>query len=353
MEQVEIDSESGACVYQLTDDRRPVDNIYGEQPYSSPQGSRIAVRFYAEGDRDGGLSILDLEDGSLHAVLEQMPRFPAFHAWGEYLYYQEAVGDELLLKRCHYQSLEKDDVVLLPTEEGRFSYGTVSPDGRWYATSVHREDKSCQVLLVDVGDGRVRSLVDTHEWHLKHEQFSRNGANHILIQANSPDVSQVHLGVLAVDRTGIEWLPVDRPHTPRPTGHEAWIGSSGRVLLSTGHEEGSPANIWTAGLDAPTPAPACECGVRFGHISASSCGRFWIADATGEQGVPIYVGSLQSGRSRRLVDSGTTHDGQQWSHTHPYLTADNGWLIYTSNRSGNPQVYGARVSEELMADLLN
>ena len=353
MKQVEIDRESGACVYQLTDDPRPVDNIYGEQPYSSPQGNRIAVRYYAEGDRDGGLSILDLEDGSLHPVLEHMPRFPAFHAWGEYLYYQEAVGDELLLKRCHYHSLEKDDVVALPTREGRFSYGTVSSDCHWYAASVHREDKSCQVLLVEVSDGRVESLVDTDAWHLKHEQFSRDGANHILIQANSPDVSQVHLGVLAVDRTGIEWLPVDRPHTPRPTGHEAWIGTSGRVFLSTGYEEGCPANIWTAGLDVPTPTAACESGVRFSHISVSRCGRFWIADATGEEGVPIYMGCLQSGRFRRLVNSGTAHDEQQWSHTHPYVTADNGWLIYTSNRSGHPQVYGARIPEGLLAGLLD
>jgi len=352
VEQVHTDSESGACVYQLTDGPRPVDNIYGEQPYSPPQSNRIAVRFYAEGDRDGGLSILDLEDGSLHPVLEQMPRFPAFHAWGEHLYYQEAVGDELLLKRCHYQSLEKADLLPLPTGEGRFSYGTVSPDGHWYAASVHREDKSCQILLVDLRDGAIASLVDTDEWHLKHEQFSRDGDNHILIQANSPDVSQVHLGVLAVERPGIEWLPVDRPHTPRPTGHEAWVGTTGRVFLSTAYDEGGAANIWTAGLDASSPSVACDCGLRFGHISVSHCGRFWIADAMGEEGVPIYMGCLASGRFRRVLTSGTSHDGQQWSHTHPYVTADNGWLIYTSNLSGHPQVYGARISEELLADLL-
>ena len=352
MKKVETDSESGACVYQLTDGPRPVDNIYGEQPYSSPQSNRIAVRFYAEGDQDGGLSLLDLEDGSLHPVQEQMPRFPAFHAWGDHLYYQEAVGDELLLKRCHYQSLEKTDMVRLPTGEGRFSYGTVSPDGHWYAASVHREDKSCQILLVDLHDGSVESLVDTDEWHLKHEQFSRDGANHILIQANSPDVSQVHLGVLAVDRTGIEWLPVDRPHTPRPTGHEAWVGTSGRVFLSTAFDEGNPTNIWTAGLDSPVPSAACVSGLRFGHISVSRCGRFWIADAMGEEGIPIYMGCLESGELRRVVSSGTAHDGQQWSHTHPYVTADNGWLIYTSNRSGQPQVYGARIPEELLEDLI-
>ena len=350
MKLVETDAASGAEIYQLTDDPRPVDNIYGEQPYSDPEGKRIAVRFYPEGDQDGGLSLLDLEDGSVHPVLTSMPRFPAFHAWGEYLYYQETAGEELLLKRCGYQNLTKEVVAELPTGEGRFSYGTVSADGRFYAASVHRE-ASCQVLLVELADGRARTLEETDYWYFKHEQFSLDGHNRVLIQANSPDVSQVHLGVLQVDATGVEWLPVDRPHTPRPTGHEAWIGASARVFFSTGSEEGLPTNIWTAGLDAPEPTAACQDRRRFSHVSVSRCGRFWVADATGEDGIPLYVGSLQSGKCAPLVCSRTVHDGKQWSHTHPYLTADSRWLIFTSTRSGHPQVFGARMPEGFLASL--
>jgi len=348
---VETDPESGAEIHQLTEEDRPADNIYGEQPYTSPDGGRIAVRHYPAGDADGGLSVLDLEDGSLHPVLVKMPRFPAFHAWGDYLYYQEAEGDALLLKRCHYRTLRKETVIALPTEEGRFSYGTVSGDHRFYAASVHREDKSCQVLLVDLADGSRRTLADTDYWHFKHEQFSLDGRNRVLIQANSPDVREVRLGTMEVGGEGVAWLAADRPHTPRPTGHEAWVGRSSRVFFSTAFDESRGTNAWTAGVGDPAPAVACRTPTHFGHVSVSRCGRFWVADATGEEGIPLYVGSLASGVCRRLVYSRTAHDGEQWSHTHPYLTADTRWLIFTSNRSGPPQVYGARVPEAFLESL--
>lgn len=351
MQKIETDHESGAEVYQLTEEPRPSDNIYGEQPYASPEGSRIAIRHYPDGDLDGGLSILDLEQGRLCPVLTTVPRFPAFHSWGDYLYYQEEVDDGLTLNRCHYQTLEKEEVAALPTNEGQFSYGTVSPDRRLYAASVHGEDKFCQVLLIDLADGGKRQLAQTTTQYFKHEQFSRDGRNCVLIQANSSDRSVVNLGVMEPDKEGIEWLPVDRPHTPRCTGHETWVGESGRVFLSTGYDEERGGNLWTAGLDEPSPTLVWRTPLRFGHVSASRCGRFWIADAPGEEGVPIYMGCFESGRQTRVVHSHTSHDGKQWSHTHPYLTADSRWLIYTSNRSGIPQVHGARIPEDFLAGL--
>jgi Tol biopolymer transport system component len=67
--------------------------------------------------------------------------------------------------------------------------------------------------------------------------------------------------------------------------------------------------------------------------------------------VPIHIGSLTSGKHRRLVFSRTIHDGKQWSHTHPYLTADNRWLIFNSTRSGRAQVYGARLAKGFLESL--
>ena len=63
------------------------------------------------------------------------------------------------------------------------------------------------------------------------------------------------------------------------------------------------------------------------------------------------VGSLKSGRHRRLIFSRTKYDGNQWAHTHPYLTADNRWLIFNSTRSGHAQVYGAVVPEGFLESL--
>jgi len=174
----------------------------------------------------------------------------------------------------------------------------------------------------------------------------------VLIQANKlPDVKEVHLGALEVDREGIEWFPVDRPHTPRPTGHEAWIGQTERIFFSTASDPDSEGNLWTAGLEDPSAVLAARTSTRFGHVSVSRCARFWLGDATRDNGIPIHIGSLATGTHRPLVKSRTQHDGKQWSHTHPYLTADNRWLIYTSNRSGRPQVYGARIPEGFLESL--
>ncbi len=57
------------------------------------------------------------------------------------------------------------------------------------------------------------------------------------------------------------------------------------------------------------------------------------------------IGGFASGRCRRLCFSRTEYDGKQWSHAHPYLTADNRWLIFSARRNGHPQVYGAKLKD--------
>ena len=61
------------------------------------------------------MSVLNLTDGSVQPILQGTARFPAFHAWGEHLYFQVSVGEKLLLKRCHLQTLEQEEVVELPS----------------------------------------------------------------------------------------------------------------------------------------------------------------------------------------------------------------------------------------------
>ncbi|MHB9110025.1 MAG: YncE family protein [Armatimonadota bacterium] len=360
MRHVETDADTGVAIFQLTDGPRPTDDIYGEQPYASADGTRIAVRHYAADGNEGGLSIVDLADGSMEPIFTGTPHFPAFHAWGAHLYNQEDVDGALLLRRWDYRTLKKEDVLSLPAELGRYSYGTVSPDGRYYAVIVHPQDAPCRLVLFDLADGSRRVLAEAAEQYFKHEQFSLDGSNRILIQANSADVTVVNLGMVSLDADGIDWLPVDAPplvpngrwpgaerYTPRCTGHEAWIGNTGRVFLSTAFDTDRNACLWSAGLEDAAPTAVAPSATRFGHVSVSRCGRYWIADAIEEEGVPIYLGAFATGTCRRLLFSRTEHDRHQWSHTHPYLTADNGWLIFTARREGVPQVYGAQMREEV------
>lgn len=349
---IATDSHSGAEVYRLVDDPRPADNIYGEQPYSDASGRKIAIRFYPEGTRQGELAVLDIESGRLDTIIQGMPRFPAFHGWSDHLYCQEAVGEQLLLRRWSYATLEREDVVVLPADGGAYSYGSVSPDHVWYAVSAKYGSDRWTVMLMDLRAGSMRVWAESSDRYLfKHEQFSGDGSNRLLIQANViPEVKEVHLGTLDVAGEGMTRLAADTPHTPRPTGHEAWIGATRNVFYSTDFDEDRRTNLFTVGF-GDTESVAIPFGERrAGHVSVSRCGRYWIADAPGEDGIPIYAGAFGGG-FRRLITSETVHDGQQWSHTHPYLTADNRWLIFTSTRCGPAQVFGARVPDEFWASL--
>jgi Tol biopolymer transport system component len=349
-EPVERDPESGAEIYVLGADVRPADNIYGEQPYGDATGRRIAIRYYPLEGKEGGLSVFDLEDGSNHDILSGKPPFPAFHAWGEWLYYAETIEGKKLLRRCNYLSLEVENVAELPPDRGNYSYGTVSPDHRYYAVSVAPLGGGpSNVHLLDLRTNQWSVLLDKPGYHAKHEQFSRDGRNRVLIQLNQmPDVKVVLLSELEIG--GIERpFPADQPFTLRPTGHEAWIGETDSIFFSTGADATTKGNVWRAKVGDAKPMLVHE-GNRFGHVSVSRDGKYWIGD-TGEKGIPLYIGSFASGRCRRACFSRTEYDGKQWSHAHPYLTADNKWLIFGARRNGHPQVYGAKLKDGWLESL--
>jgi len=187
-------------------------------------------------------------------------------------------------------------------------------------------------------------LLDKPGYHAKHEQFSRDGRNRVLIQLNQmPAVKVVLLSELEIGGRERRF-PADQPYTLRPTGHEAWIGQTNRILFSTAWDATLRGNLWTAKVGDDKPTLVHE-GKRFGHVSVSRDGKYWVAD-TGEEGVPIYTGNFATGQCKRACISRTEYDGKQWSHAHPYLTADNKWLIFGARRNGHPQVYGAKLKED-------
>ena len=87
------------------------------------------------------------------------------------------------------------------------------------------------------------------------------------------------------------------------------------------------------------------------HISASMCGKYFIGDGWYDSQAPIYIGSLITGKFRTLCLSGTSCGSPQYTHAHPYLTADNKHVIFNSDRTGIPQVYAATVPEDFLKSL--
>ena len=138
-------------------------------------------------------------------------------------------------------------------------------------------------------------------------------------------------------------FPADQPYSLRPTGHEAWIGDTSRIFFSTASNSTTKGNVWSGKVGDERPKLVHE-GKNFGHVSVSRDGKYWIGD-NGEKGIPVYIGSFATGRCKRACFSRTEYDGKQWSHAHPYVTADNKWLIFTARRDGHPQAYGAKLKD--------
>lgn len=343
---VEVDDVTGAEIYLLGGDERPADHIYGEQPYSDPTSRRIAIRYYPSNGNPGGIEVFDLYDGSRHKVLSGDPPFPAFHSWSKWLYYRQIVDGIQMLRRCNYLTMEIENVAPLPPERGRYSYGTVSSDERWYAVAVIPDGASAsRVDLLNIENGNWKVLLDKEGFHAKHEQFSRDGRHKILIQLDRmPDVKQMLLG--EIDLNGeMNLFPADQPYTLRPTGHESWIGDRREVFFSTEADPKTGASIYYAKVGDKNPTEVRGPGSSVNHVSVTADGDYWIGD-TVEEGVPIYIGNFESGRFKRLVFSRTVYDGKQWAHAHPYMTADNQWLVFGARRNdGHPQVYGVKIPD--------
>ena len=277
-------------------DERPADNIYGEQPYGDASGRRIAIRYYPLHKKPGGINILDLQDGTNHEILSGKPPFPAFHAWGEWLYYAQTIEGKKKLRRCNYLSLKVEDVAELPADRGSYSYGTVSPDHRYYAVSVRPpEGGPSKVHLLDLQTNQWSVLLDKPGYHAKHEQFSARRSQSRADPAQSDAQGEGRTAQRAGDRWHRNAIPC-RPAL-HPASHPATKPGLAPAAGFFSRPAGALPRTVTSGprrRGKRNPLLVCE-GRRFGHVSVSRNGKYWIGDS-GEKGIPIYIGSFATGR---------------------------------------------------------
>lgn len=357
MRPIETDPETGVEIFQLTESACDSDNIYGEHPFSDPEGARIAVR-HKHAKRQASLSIVDLESGASFPVADHA--VAAWQAWGQRLYYRQApAGPRHRLETIDYRSLERVGFDLPVSADTQLSSGTVSSDGRFYACIERSRHDGSRVRWFDLHSGESAIVVEKEDCLFKHEQFSLENPSRdrhlLMVQANlgRGDTRDCKLGILEVPGDGnIHWLAASDPHTLRCSGHECWIKGSDRVLFSVMYDEASWGNLWTAGLHDPSPRIVCRNHTYFGHVTSSHCGAYWLADGYHEPATPVYAGLLSGEKYRRVFNSWTMFRGAgQLGHTHLYLTADRRHVIFSSSRTGTSQVYAARVPDTFWQSL--
>lgn len=381
------DPESGARIIQLTSGATISNNIYGEQPYCSPDGSRLAIARSRDFhfDPTGLFLVFDLTKLRIGLVEKiQGVRGISTNAWSGKLYYWSLQNE---LKRMDLTTLSREIVYVPNNAEDTGILGSVSPDQRYMLGFGRRLQgpgaPTFQILRLDLETGEKMVILEHPEICNPHLQFNPITGDDILVQNNrgvflEPDGtldyrhSEAGTSLFLIDKDGknLRQLPVGPPFTATSTGHECFIPGTDRVLFSSqwNHESWQfdsrfpGGNIFTVapGDAAPTVFVCPE--HRFNHVSVSHCGTYFVADSHGDKGlfingalgpISLVIGNLKTGKYRTLVkDSMAISGGNQSTHTHPYLTTDNRHVIYNANPfHSTPQVYAARIPEDFLPSL--
>ena len=256
---------------------------------------------------------------------------------------------------------QQESYKLKAPENLSLSHGTVSCDGRFYAVAENVKSKrKARVHLFDLETGQYSLLLEKENCTFTHEQFclenTHIGDHYLMLQVNYhyDDPRDIKLGLIDVSgySTDMQWLPVSYPNTLRCSGHQCWVSNSNKVILTVMMDESTWGNVWIAEPDKAKPHQVCRNHTYFGHISASYCGNYWIADGYHEPGTPVYIGTMSGQKYRRIFNSETIFRGEgQLGHTHLYLTADNKYVIFNSGRTGHSQVYAALIPEDIWKSL--
>jgi len=353
-------------VRQVTTEESAHSNIYCEIPYASRDS-----RYFLYARQNPKLSrnlteLMVVELGTWKQHLLDVSTgigASAISHDGAFYYLKESGEKDLDLLRADIG--EGKPARVYRREKGPWirSLGTISPDRRYYAGGIHlgKDYSEFGILLVDLEKG-TETVIDRDPYILNpHPQFDPGPGSRLMIQHNrggrysrdgklerlvGPEGATLY--VLSVPEGKRTELRVGTPHTTACTGHEAWIGTTGSMLLSVSASgEFAPEKGNLLAVRPGEVATVAAKGYRFNHVGVSRCGKFFTCDDW-QPPYKIVVGSIATGRAAVLCESRTSPTSDQATHPHAYLMPDKKWVIFNSSRSGFPHIYAARVPDGLL-----
>lgn len=399
------DPISGARIIQLTSAAAISNNIYSEQPYASPDGRRILIARCQDfcWDESGTLLVHELDPLKTTRIPGSFKRVRGVinSAWSEFAYYWTADRRLIQLSLMTLEQTEvyaegEDDTGFCESPKDylqRFGHAplpamSISPDQRYMIGMVPRltgpGSPVFQIVRLDLKKKIHEVIFEDPEISNPHLQFNPVTGAQILVQQNlglrlSRDgmverTGEVICKLFVIDQDGSHqrYLPMGHPITAGGTGHESFVADTGRVLFSAGWTVQPNGDWWQdsrypqGNLFTGVPGaalPVCFTAPEhiFNHVSAARDGKHFVADSIPNgrffkngflQSASLVVGNLDTGKYRVLVEnSGASGGGNQCTHTHPYLTADNRYVVYNADPDGIPQVFAARLPDGFLASL--
>jgi hypothetical protein len=362
---------SGSEVWQVTHEEFSHSNIYCEVPYCSSDS-----RYFIYQRTNPRLSGNRTEFMAVELGTWKQERLDtavgvggcAISHDGLFYYFKQADDGPLDLMRADLADGSIEQVYRMEDGVRVRSLGTVSTDRRFYAGGTKTEPgwSMFDVVLVDLQKGHQK-IIDRDPFILNpHPQFEPGEGKTLMIQHNrggkytedgkrerlvGPEGATLYL--LSVPEGKRTELQVGKPFTTACTGHEAWIGNTGEILLTVAaRDDYAPDKGNLLGVRAGEPARVVAKGYRFSHVGVSRCGRLFSCDDF-QGAYKVVIGSTRTGKTAVVCETKTSPTQSQSSHPHPYLTPDLKWVIFNSNRSGMAHIYAASVPEGMIEDLLN
>ncbi len=361
---------NGSEIWQVTTKEFRQSNIYCEIPFCS-DNSRFFVyeRLNPKLSDRNKIELMVVESGTWKQyrldVTVGMAGSAISHD-GLFYYLKQTEGKTLDLMRANLSKGTREKIYQIEDERDITSFGTVTTDGRYYACGkrLGSDYKIFGILLIDLRKGNM-TIIDRDPFILNpHPQFEPGEGRVLMIQHNrggkyTPEGKRIQLVgpegatlyLLSVPDGGRTELQVGKPYTTPATGHEAWIGGTGEILLSIMAEDDyEPEKGNLLAVSAGSPARVVAKGYKFNHVSVSRCGKFFCCDDW--QGTSkVVIGSISTGRTTVVCESKASRGRAQNTHPHAYLTPDLKWVIFNSDRNGFPHVHAASVPDGMIEEI--
>jgi oligogalacturonide lyase len=246
------------------------------------------------------------------------------------------------------------DVPMIPPGMVADAMGTtsLSHDDRWWAVPVKIGD-AARLHIIDTASGEIRPIVESPvighpEFHPRDASLLRYaGAYHNRLWVVRRDGSEHRLAYRR-DVSKKEWMV-----------HEVWNPLRAEILVVNW-----PHGMLGVDVTDGTLRPICSFATW--HISMARDGKQLICDTTWpDQGLHVMDPQNGSATPRLVCESASSNRGDHWqtdhcpyddgpvqvyapqhTHPHPSFSPDGKHVVFTSDRSGQAQIYEVQFDEQ-------
>jgi hypothetical protein len=361
--------DTGVSVTQVTEDAHAKENIYCELPWCDKDSKGFVYRQKTSQGGPNGSNYIYCKFGSWETEVIGSGLSSCGITFDGIFFYRRITEGKQEFVRVNLTSGESRVIYEFPENFAPKGNVTISPHERFYAYGVAMSFDPVMfgIELVDLESGS-REIINTDpDICNPHTQFEPTHGKWVMVQHNRgcehlPDGTRTRLVgeegateyLVSIPDGKVTRLPVGKPHTTGITGHEAWIAGQDEILLSVGArgdyapDKGNLIAVKASGETRRVGIP----GVQVNHVGTTPDGRFFSVDDW-RGASKLIIGSNKTGKSAVICEARTSMSKSQDTHGHPYLSPDAKWLVFNSDRSGQPQIHAASVPDAVTTDILS